>query len=229
MTKETKRTLLAALLLAAFVVFTVLTLTVDVHPVGPEGSSVGFAALNTSFAEAVGYSETWETVTDLLGYLALGVVAFFAAVGAVRLLRTKSFRGVGADIYALGGFYLVVGAVYVLFEKLALNFRPVILDEGLEASYPSSHTILTVCVMLTAAITARRLWGEKKTLCAVITAAALLVMGVTVVGRLLSGVHWLTDIIGGVLISAALIVGFAAVCAILDRRNEHETNSCGEG
>ena len=109
----------------------------------------------------------------------------------------------------LGTFYIAVMAAYLLFEKFAVNYRPVLIDGFLEASYPSSTTLLTLCVMPTAMLQlSRRLRsGRLRSLVLAVLAAFTAFM---VVGRLLSGVHWLTDIVGGVLLSAAIVCLYAA-------------------
>ena len=93
---------------------------------------------------------------------------------------------------------------YLLFEVLKLNWRPVILKEGLEASYPSTHTLLAVCAAGGAAIFLSRLKIRREL--RLIGIAALCFVGfMTVLCRLLSGVHWVTDVLGGVILGAALL------------------------
>jgi undecaprenyl-diphosphatase len=47
---------------------------------------------------------------------------------------------------------------------------------------------------------------------------------ITVFGRLICGVHWFTDIVGGILISVSLVTAFAA---FLDYCDTHEIAKTG--
>ena len=199
-----------------FIVFTILVKTVNVAAVGPLGSEVGFSTLNINMYLMYDYNELWYNLTKGIGILAIVVVAFFALLGISELISRKSFKKVTPSLYVLGGTYVVMALFYVLFEKVVINYRPMILDplEGLEASYPSSHTMLVIVVMLTCALQAKeRLQNAKliwliEILCAVCTA-------LMIVGRMLSGVHWFTDIVGGVILGFSLVfyyMGFAGLC-----------------
>ena len=95
-------------------------------------------------------------------------------------------------------------AFYVFCEVVVINYRPVILEEGLEASYPSSHTVLVCCVMTTAIMQCVRLIKHEMLRNTAVLFSALMIV-IMVVGRLLSGVHWFTDIVGGILLSVALV------------------------
>lgn len=205
MKKETgKKLCLAAGLLGAFVLWTVAVRTVDVGNIGPEGSAVGFAALNGFIHELTGVNRTLYILTDWLGLVPLGIVLSFALLGLAQWVRRKHILKVDRSILLLGGFYGTVLAVYVLFEVLAVNYRPVLVAGVLEASYPSSTTVLVLCVMPTAAMRLNA-WLQNPLLkkCA---AGAIAVFTVfMVVGRLISGVHWFTDIVGGAILSAGLV------------------------
>ena len=109
----------------------------------------------------------------------------------------------------LGIFYLVVLGTYLLFEELAINYRPVLINGVLEASYPSSTTLLVLCIMPTAALQLKvRLKNAVLKRCAVVGITVFTVL--MVVLRLFSGVHWLTDIVGGVLLSGGLVCLYRA-------------------
>ena len=194
--------------LALFALWTVLVCRVDAKPIGPEGSVVGLAAINGAFHGLTGVHWTLYTVTDWLGLVPIALCLGFAMLGLVQLLRRKSLLKVDRSLLALGGFYLVVLAAYLLFERVVVNYRPVLVDGKLEASYPSSTTMLALCVGV----------SSMMQLKARIRSAALrkLVLGLLaaftafmVIGRLLSGVHWLSDIIGGALLSAGLLFLYA--------------------
>lgn len=195
-----KSWMITGLLFVLFAGFTIAVSAADVQPIGPEQSEVGLAAVNQFVFQKLGVNMQWYHLTEWLGMAVLTVPLCFAAMGLQQLIRRKSLWKVDAPLLLLGVFYALVAACCVLFEKVVINYRPVVLGEGLEASYPSSHTLLAVCVMASAAMTIRRpLRLPGKAICAAIIA-------VTVLGRLLSGVHWFTDIIGGVLLSAALVM-----------------------
>ena len=213
MEKKTKKYLLYALcLLAAFVAWTAAVCLVDVQPIGPQSSTVGFAAINGAFHHLTGVHMALYDLTDILSVIPLGCVAAFGLLGLVQWVRRKALRKVDGDILVLGGFYVVVLAAFVLFEKLAVNYRPVLIEGVLEASYPSSTTMLALCVMPSVMLQLRSRMkdGAAKRCVQVLLLAFTAFM---VIGRLISGVHWLTDIIGGVLLSAGLVLLYrSAVC-----------------
>ena len=202
--------------LTAFVLFTFLIKVIDVKPIGPEGSAVGFAALNGFVFRLIGQHAFFEKLTKLLGYFALLTAAGFAVVGVFQFLKEKKLSGVDNEILILGCFYVLVILAYVFFELVVINRRPVILDpeEGLEASYPSSHTVLVICIMATAPRQLGRLVQNDRIFFASKILSAVLI-AVMILGRLISGVHWFTDILGGVLLSMALLYVYSGAMDVL--------------
>ncbi len=202
-----------------FSVFTILVKTVGVKAVGPENSLVGFADINKGFYDAVGGNKFWYYLTQGYGLLSILVMVCFACLGLYELVKRKSIKAVDPEIIVLGAFYVLVLAVYVFFEKVIINYRPVIEDveEGLEASYPSSHTVLIITV-LASAVTALAFIQKMMSASTVrtLTLAADVVIITAIIGRLLSGVHWLTDIIGGVILAFALVFLFNGVIACVN-------------
>ena len=200
-------------LLAAFVLWTVLIRFVDVRAIGPEGLSVGFATLNGFVHELTGVNWFLYTVTDWLGLVPIAVVFGFAILGLVQWIKRKSLFKVDRSILVLGGFYIVVMAVYILFEMVVINYRPILIDGYLEASYPSSTTMLVMCVMPTAMMQLRaRIKNKVFSRCVMVAITAFIAF--MVMGRLVSGVHWISDIIGGVLLSAGLVMMYYSVSNI---------------
>ena len=205
-----KRLLAAACVLSVIaVIFTILVVTVDVAPIGLMESKVGFAGINGRAAQALPFNKGWYTLSKVVGILALLVAAGFAVVGVMQLIQEKSLRRVDRMILALGVLYLIVLVLYVSFNKLALNYRPVDLGEGLEPSYPSTHTLLAFCILGSAMMAIDSVFASPR-VCLVFRIAFAVGIVLIVVGRLLSGVHWVSDIVGGVLISSALLLFFAA-------------------
>ena len=199
--------------LGAFVLWTVLVSYVDVRAIGQNVSSVGFATLNGYVHNLTGVNILLYTITDWLGLVPIGVAFGFAVLGLVQWVGRKSLFKVDRSILALGGFYIIVLAMYIFFEIVVINYRPVLIDGYLEASYPSSTTMLVMCVMPTAMMQLHaRIKSDVFRRCVLISIAAFTAF--MVIGRLASGVHWLTDIIGGALVSAGLVITYASVSDI---------------
>ena len=208
--KRTKMFLVGAGFLGAFVLWTVLVSLVDIRPIGPNGSRVGFAALNGFVHGLTGVNLLLYTITDWLGLVPIAVAFSFAVLGLGQWIKRKSLLKVDGSLLALGGFYIVVMAAYIFFEAVVINYRPTLIDGYLEASYPSSTTMLVMCVMPTAMLQLRtRIKNRVFRWCMLIAIAAFTAF--MVIGRLLSGVHWLTDIIAGALLSAGLVIIYASL------------------
>jgi undecaprenyl-diphosphatase len=191
-------------MLTGFVLWTMAVCCVDVQAIGPRGSNVGFAGINSFFHNLTGVHMFLYTLTDWLSLIPLAVVAGFGLLGLAQWIRRKQLWKVDRSILILGGFYLVVMAVYLFFEIFAVNYRPVLIDGRLEVSYPSSTTMLVMCVVPTAVMELRD--RMKNIILKQWVTSVLVVFSVfMIVGRLISGVHWLTDIIGGILLSGGLV------------------------
>lgn len=193
-----------------FIIFTILVTTVDLQAAGAEGSLIGFANLNTSVYQLIGSNTFCYKLTQLFGIIAILVALVFAITGLIQLIQRKSIFKVDREIITAGIIYFLVIILYILFEKLAINYRPVVLEEGLEASYPSTHTMLILTILGTAIPLAGKYIKSSK-LSLTTKLICIVIMWLTVVFRLMSGVHWFTDIIGGVLISLCLISLYKAI------------------
>ena len=219
MRENGKRTLLVGLVsLACFGAWTLLVHEVDVQRTGSLNAEVGMATLNVWFHRITGVHMLVYTITDWLGLVPVIVCMCFGIVGLVQLVSRRSLLRVDFDLLLLGGYYVVVILAYLLFEMVPINYRPILIDGNLEASYPSSTTLLVLSVMPTFAYqVARRVAspGLRRTA----TVFALAFSSFMVIGRTISGVHWLTDIIGSVLLSFGLfmVYRFLAECFVPKR------------
>ena len=205
MKKEIKRNLsIAIFLLTAFVLWTVLVRVVDRQTIGPLDSAVGFATLNGYIHELFGVHMFLYNLTDLLSIIPLAIVLGFGVLGLVQWIKRKKLFSIDRDIIALGLFYVAVFVAFISFEVLVINYRPILIEGVLEASYPSSTTMLAMCVLPTAAMQIRsRIRNKAFKECVFYLTVVFTVF--MVVARLISGVHWFTDIIGGALLSTGLV------------------------
>ena len=205
MRKQQHSLRLAICLLAAFMLWTVAVRLVDVQKLGPQESAVGFAAMNRFVHNLTGVHLSLYVITDYLGLVPIAFAMGFAVLGLCQWIKRKRLLNVDYSILVLGGFYLVVMAVFFFFEIVVVNYRPVLINGQLEASYPSSTTMLVLCVIPTAIMQLHsRIKNSTFKRC--ITAVLTVFIGFMVIGRLISGVHWVTDIIGGMLLSAGLVM-----------------------
>ena len=194
--------------LMAFLLWTLAVSLIDVKPIGPRGSSVGFATVNGAFHAYTGVHFALYTLTDWLGLAPILTALCFGALGLLQWIKRKRLSRVDRSLLVLGGFYVAVAAAFLFFEAVVINCRPVLIDGVLEASYPSSTTLLVTCIMPTAMLQLRTRMKKNAIRGAVLSFLAVFSAGMVVL-RLLAGVHWLTDIVGGVLLSAGLVFLYA--------------------
>ena len=214
MKKENQRNFcIATCTLLAFLLWTVAIRFVDMQAIGPQESSVGFATINQFVHNLTGVNMTLYTITDWLGLVPLMFAMGFGILGLCEWIKRKHILRVDYSILVLGGFYIVVMVAYILFETFVINYRPILINGYLEASYPSSTTMLVMCVMPTAIMqfNARIKNGILKRLVASVITTFIVFM---VIGRLVSGVHWFTDIVGGALLSAGLVMLYCSACGL---------------
>lgn len=197
-------------LLALFVLWTVALHVVDVQAIGPGGSSVGFASLNKLIHNSTGVHMSLYTVTDWLGLVPICLIMGFGVLGLCEWIKRKNLFKVDYNILVLGGFYIVVMAIYIFFEMFVVNYRPILINGYLEASYPSSTTMLVMCVMPTAIMQFNtRIKNSIFRRCVAFIITAFIVF--MVIGRLVSGVHWFSDIVGGAMLSSGLVMIYDSI------------------
>ena len=208
----------AAFFFVLFLAFTYLVMTYDVADVGFEGTPLGFSSYNTRFFRAFGYNDKCYAVTEYLGYVCLGLAFANAILSLLDFKRAEwSISYMHRRYVITMFFYAVVVAFYVLFLFVKINYRPI----ELEASYPSSHTLLGLCVM-SSEIALLHYAAKRLHFWAIIFQIVCFVcMVAMVVFRLLSGVHWLTDIVGGVILSCSLISLYCATLVLYGRHRHH--------
>lgn len=198
--------IISVILTIVSIVYTILVKTVDVKPIGPNNSNIGFSRLNDAFRSLIGSSTLIYKITEVFGLILLLLVVIYGCIGIGQLISRKKIFKVDREIIILGCLYVLMMVVYVFFEKVVINYRPILIDNELEASYPSSHTILALCVGLSSLKVSKRYFNKKYI--KIINYITIGLMLVVFLGRLISGVHWLSDIIGGLIISLTLLSYF---------------------
>ena len=189
---------------ASFILWTLLISIVNVQSIGPWDSAVGFATINGLFHDLTGVHMTLYHITDWLGLVPVVFGFGFAILGLVQWIKRKHILKVDYSILVLGVYYVVVLAAYLFFEEVVVNYRPVLIAGYLEASYPSSTTLLVLCVTPTANMQLNNRI-KNYNLRRIVSCAIKAFTAFMVIGRLVSGVHWFTDIIGGILLSIGLV------------------------
>lgn len=201
--KEKKKLILGITNISVFALWTFLIQTIDVKSVGVNRTEIGFATINTWFHFLTGVNMKLYNITDWLGLVPVFICVVFGFIGLTQLIKRKSLLKVDFDIIALGIYYVIVISGYLIFEMIPINYRPVLINGLMEASYPSSTTLLVLSVMPTLIFQANQ--RLKNTTAKQIIRSITIIFSIfMVVGRLVSGVHWLTDIIGSIFLSMGL-------------------------
>ena len=219
-----KKFITSAVCFGLFLLLIVLLKTVDVAAVGPEGTEIGLSKLNVAAHDLFGENLGWYKVTNILGYLAILIALGFAAIGGLQLIRRRSVLKVDKEILLLGCLYVVTVIFYVLFEKVIVNYRPILMPdgEGIEASFPSSHTVLSCVILGSGLFLLKKYTKKNKTIQLVLTVVFAVMLALIVAGRLISGVHWFTDIVGGVLLSAALLNAYEGLLKLWKKSDKRK-------
>ena len=209
-TKGMKNLISGITFIVFFVIWTILILILDVQPIGIKGTNIGFATINSWFHSLIGVNMTLYTITDWLGLVPIFICIFIGLVGFIQLVKRKNLLKVDFDIIILGVYYVIVILCYLIFEMYPINYRPILINGFMESSYPSSTTLLVLCVIPTLVFQANQRL-KSITLKRFITIFAVAFSIFMVVGRLISGVHWLTDIIGSCLLSSGLFYVYKGI------------------
>ena len=213
--KSKKNFMIAGGLLFVFILFTVAVMKVDVAAIGPKDSLVGLSKINDFMFKKLGTHPIWDMITEVLLVTAFLIVLLFGVIGIKQLLERKSLWKVDHGILLLAVFYVFLAAFYELFEVAVVNYRPILEDGELAASFPSSHTMLICSIVGSAMVLFDRMLTNKVVRNAVEIIGGIILI-LAVMGRLLAGVHWFTDILGGVLLSAALVMFYDASVVYMD-------------
>lgn len=217
MNKSKKSFFISVILIFVAIVFTFLVKVVNVKQIGVNGTNIGFATLNKFVFETIGVNMIWYHITDWLGLIPIFMAIFYALIGFIQLIKRKSLFKVDKELIMLGLFYIIVISIYIFFEKVIVNYRPILMNGFLEASYPSSHTLMTICLCGSSIIVNKKMFNNK--ISKFTNILSLFIITITIIGRTISGVHWFTDIMGGIIISISLLMTFYSLLNTIKKDN----------
>ena len=218
--KERSKKLLftGILLIVVFAIWTLLIQVVDVQPIGQNGTNIGFATFNIWFHELTGVHMAIYTITDWMGLIPIFVCMIFGGIGLGQWIKRRSLLKVDRDILFLGIYYVIVIFGYLIFEMIPINYRPILIEGVMEASYPSSTTLLVLSVMPTLTFQMKRRM-KNMTVCKMLSVLTILFSSFMVVGRWICGVHWFTDIIGSIILSTGLFFVYKGIVLSSSSKN----------
>lgn len=206
-------------------VYTILITFVDRNAIGANDSVVGFSKINKYFLDLLKFNNTFYNITKYTGIIIILIAVIYMIIALIELIKRKTFKEVDSELIFAGVFYIALIIIYFVFELLKINYRPILINGVLEPSYPSSHTMLAVFICVTALLINKKI--IKNTPLKITIDTITIIIGlVTVIGRIISGVHWITDIIGGILISTALVLGYVLAIKITEtKKNDKQSIS----
>lgn len=201
--KGKKSIFVSMILLVIFVLFTVLVKFEDVNFIGETNKEVGLSTINEKFSYPE-YNKKYDYISDVPLILSIAIVGIIAVFGFIQLLKRKSLFKVDRGIIIFGIYIGVLAALWYLFDEvLIVNYRPILIDGNVEASYPSTHILLVTFTLLSAPSVLYDYYKNRKVVIALSLVSSLLI-SVTFILRLASGMHWFTDCVGGMLLGLAI-------------------------
>ena len=205
--------ILSGVLTLCFVLFTILVKCVDTAYVGATDKKIGFSSLNAIFYNNIQVSDLFDKLSDVLMIISIAIIALAVVVSVVQLVKRKSLKKIDREFYAFAIVLVLMVCVYVMFEIIDLNFRPVLIDGKVEASYPSSHTMLELTVFMCLMVygLSNLKSNKQKIICSLVLGALIIAV---VLFRVLSGMHWATDIIASIILSLMLTSYYILINAI---------------
>ncbi|MBQ0071593.1 MAG: phosphatase PAP2 family protein [Spirochaetales bacterium] len=196
----------AACTLAAFLFLLLLLCFVDRGHIGAMGTEVGLSSINGFFFKTFGRSDLFDKLSDVVFLLTFLYPAFFGVMGIVELIQKKDLKKVHKSLLAFIPVFVLLVVLYLLFTKVSPNYRPVLTEEGLEESFPSSHVMVSIMFSLTGLTMFRDFHFKlNSAISKTVETAAFVLPCLVAVFRLLSGMHWFTDVLGGIFLGAFLV------------------------
>ena len=141
----------------------------------------------------------WETITNIILILSIILILFFLGLGVYELIKKRSIKKVDPRLTWLPLPLALMTLTYFLFDKVwILNVRP---NGSGEPSFPSTHVMVVTTIFFVVTIILPK-YIKNKTTRLIIEIIMAIMISLTAVGRVMSGMHWVADVLG------AIVFGF---------------------
>ena len=190
-------------------------------PIGDLGV-INLHALNNAFRglfeyeRAGGYFRSLYIFTEILGAVSILACVFWTGLGIKDLIKYRDINDVDKSIFATWLLYVLALIVWKVVLKIAVNYAPVSvnLKSGLVVSFPCGNTFLIIISMCSSIYLIGYFLEEKKNLVLTLRVICVAVLVLGIVFRTVSGVNYLTDILGAIGFAVPLVVLYSFVCDV---------------
>lgn len=156
----------------------------------------------------------WARITDIILISSILSLSVFAILGLCQLFSRKSIKKVDRSLLAMFIPLILMAVAYFVFNHFLIwNVRP---NGSGEASFPSSHVMVVSTIFFCIALILPQ-YIHSKLACASLNLLMLLLIVFTAIGRVVSNMHWMSDVFGALAFSAI----FAFVYFLIIRRKKH--------
>lgn len=177
----------------------IILLQFDKNIITISGKEVGLSHIN----DLIDYksNKKLDIISDILLYTSFIVAIAGVVIGLYQLITRKSLFKVDSFIIIFGIFLVAAVILWILFDYvIKINYRPLNPNEG---SFPSTHVLLTVFLTNVGGLMLAK-YCKNTTLIIVAYVVSLLFIILVVLFRILSGMHYITDVFGGLFLGFSL-------------------------
>ena len=138
----------------------------------------------------------WNKITNIILISAIITLGVFVVLGLCQWISRKSLKKVDKQLLFMPVPLALMAATYLIFDKFwVLNTRP---NGSGEPSFPSTHTMVVATIFFLAMLALPK-YIKNKAARAILSVIMLAFIALVCVGRVLANMHWISDIVGGVL------------------------------
>ena len=189
-------------------------------PIGDLGS-INLRALNNGFRglfgyEQGGYFRSLYLITEGLGVVSILACLFWTGMGIKDLIKYRDINDVDKSIFATWLLYVLALIVWRVTLKISVSYAPVSVHpkSALVVSFPCGNTFLIIISMCSSIYLIGYFLEEKKKLVLALRVACIAILALGIIFRTVSGVNWLTDILGAIGFAVPAVVLYSFICEV---------------